>query len=193
MSNLTNPEVLRALTPTERDEAAIRISGLVEALRSLVWVAQSMTPGGCEGPAPDEDCDRPNGAGPDWSALVARAESAIADATTGGLEVFFPLRMVKGDAFVLAGDAVSVESYLAQGFVVPAGSSGSGYFRRIDGPIPADPTSPEYFAWSIRREVRDGDVAAAVFHVARLREEALKTAARANAAAAALVDAIDAG
>lgn len=193
MSNLTNPEVLRALTPSERAEAAIRISELVECLRAMQWVASVFTGNGAVGIAPEEMCDRPSGRGPDWQALYDRAESAIADATTGGLEGFFPLRMVKGDAFVLAGDAVSVEAYLAQGFVVPTTSSGSGYFRRVDGPIPADPTSPEYFAWSIRREVRDGDVAAAVFHVARLREEALKTAARANAAAAALVDAIDAG
>jgi hypothetical protein len=190
MSNLTNPEAMRAMTPSERAEAATRISELVEALRAFRWIAQAMTPAGCEGPAPDPACDLPNGAGPDWSALVTRAEDAIADATTGGLESLFPLRMIRGGASVMAGDAIAAESYLDQGFRVPVLSPAANFFPSAVDPIPSDPTSPEYFAWSVRRAVRDGDVGAAISQVARLRDEAQTSKARALAASNALIDSI---
>lgn len=186
MSDLTNPEAMRAMTPSERAEAAIRVSELVEALRALRWVAQSMTPGGCEGPAPDPACDLPNGAGPDWSALVARAEDAITDATEGGLDSLFPLRMIRGDASVMAGDAIAAESYLEQGFRVPVLSHAANFFPFAVDPIPSDPTSPEYFAWSVRRAVRDNEIGDAIAQVAFLRGEARKANARAHAAADAL-------
>lgn len=72
---------------------------------------------------------------------------------------------------------------------------GEGFLMPVDAiasadPIPADPTSPEYFAWSVRREMREGDPAAAAAFIDRLRHDADMASRRARAASNAFDDAL---
>lgn len=73
----------RATAAEKALEAAVGIaapvSQAIDALKAFRWIAQAMTPNGCEGPAPIGICDLPFGGGPDWPAMVALAERAIAD------------------------------------------------------------------------------------------------------------------